>query len=148
VDNAFEPPSAPPVARFFPDKRFTWLAALGTVVAALACALTGDPAGRLLTGAAAVILAAYAATDLIFAPRLTADRDGLTIRSPLLRAQLPWAAVENVRADVRNRYGLRSTTLEVDAGETFAVFSRRSLGTDPEEAAALVRAFWPRAPRR
>src|SRR4051794_35636950 len=98
-----------------------------------------DPPGRVLAGVAVAVLAGYVASDLVFSPRLSADREGLQVRSPLLRTQLAWPDVEDVRADSRVRYGLRSTTLEVDAGSVLAVFSRRALGTDPEEAAALVR---------
>ena len=57
----------------------------------------------------------------------------MRIRTPLTRADLAWREVEDVSADVRSRYGLRSTTLEVDAGEVLVVFSRRSLGADPAD---------------
>lgn len=134
----------PPVVRFVPDRRYTGLAAVGVLVAGLACVFSSDPPGRLLFAIAGLVLLGYVVTDLVFSPRLTATREMLVIRSPLLRAELPWSAVEDVRADVRTRYGLRSSTLEVDAGETFAVFSRRALGVAPEQAAALVRAFLPR----
>ena len=78
------------------------------------------------------------AGDLVFSPRLEADADGLTIRSPSTRARLAWHEIETVRADVRRRRGLRSTTLEVDAGAVLVVFSRRALGEDPERAAELI----------
>lgn len=138
------PERQPPVVRFVPDRRYTGLAAVGTVAAALACVFSSDPPGRLLFALAALLLLVYVVSDLVFSPRLTASREGLVIRSPLLRAELPWSAVENIRADVRTRYGLRSSTLEVDAGETLVVFSRRALGVEPEQAANLVRAFLPR----
>ena len=48
--------------------------------------------------------------------------------------------------DTRSRYGLRSSTLEVDAGETLVVFSRRALGADPTTVQDIVRAFDPRPP--
>ncbi len=89
------------------------------------------------------MLLGYVAGDLIWSPRLAADQAGLRIRTPFTRADLAWATVEDVRADVRSRYGLRSTTLEVDAGEVFVVFSRRSLGVDPETAAALMATMRP-----
>jgi hypothetical protein len=88
-----------------------------------------------------VILLCYVVGDLVFSPRLVATPASLRIRSPLLRAELPWQAVTEVRADVRSRYGLRSETLEVDIGTTIAVFNRRTLGVDPEQAAQLLRAF-------
>jgi hypothetical protein len=141
-----EPEQQPAVARFVPDRRYTGLAAIGVLAAAVVAVFTSDPLGRLLFALAAFLLAGYVVGDLVFSPRLTASRDGLRICSPLLRADLPWSAVEDVRADVRTRYGVRSTTLEVDAGETFAVFSRRALGMEPENAADLVRAFRPTGP--
>ena len=140
------PERQPAVARFVPDRRYTGLAAAAAVAAVLAAVFTPDPPGRLLFALAAFVLTAYVVSDLVFSPRLTASRDGLRICTPMLRTELPWSAVEDVSADVRTRYGLRSTTLEVDAGETFAVFSRRSLGAEPEHAADLVRAFRPGGP--
>jgi hypothetical protein len=136
----------PPVVRFVPDRRYTGVAAAGAVAGTLACLFSPDAPGRLLFALAALLLLGYVVTDVVFSPRLTASREGLVIRSPLLRAKLPWSSVEDVRADVRTRYGLRSSTLEVDAGATLVVFSRRALGVEPEQAANLVRAFLPRRP--
>ena len=45
---------------------------------------------------------------------------------------------------MRTRFGLRSTALEIDAGDTLVVLSRRALGADPETVRDLVRAFAPR----
>ena len=42
-----------------------------------------------------------------------------------------------MHADIRARLGLRSTTLEIDAGATLVVLSRRALGADPEAAAQV-----------
>ena len=103
-----------------------------------------DRPGRVLAGVALAVLLIYLVSDLLFSPRLVATGAGLVVRSPMLRAVLAWPQVEGVRADSRVRYGLRSTTLEIDAGAVLAVFSRRALGADPEEAAALVRACRPR----
>jgi hypothetical protein len=141
VDNAMQPspePSAPAVASFGPDRRFTAAAGAGVLVAAVVAALTGDPQGRLLAIVAALVLLGYVVTDLVFAPRLVAGPAGVRINSPLLRAELSWPEVADVRADVRSRYGLRSTTLEIDTGATIAIFTRRTLGADPEDAADLV----------
>jgi Bacterial PH domain len=141
VDNE---PGRAPVVRFGPDRRVTALAGIG-LLAALTLAVVGsDPAGRLLAAIAVVVLLAYVVSDLWFHPRLTASGDGLTIRAPTTRAQLPWRDVERVQADTRLRLGLRTTTLEIDAGATLVVFSRRALGADPETVAELVNAFRPR----
>lgn len=130
-----------PAARFVPDRRYTGLAAAGFAVAVAVAVMSSDAPGRLLAGIAAVLLLGYVAADLIFSPRLTASPEGLQIRSPELQTSVPWQDVVSVRADVRARYGLRSTTLEVDIGHTVAVFSRRAIGVDPTEAVARINAF-------
>jgi hypothetical protein len=143
VDEA-SPVSPPlPVARFGPDRRYTWCALGGLVVALGLVVLTTDRPGCLLFALAAALLLGYVVTDLIFAPRLTVSAAGVVVNSPLTRATLGWAEVEDVRADSRTRFGLRSTTLEVDAGPVLAVLSRRALAADPADVAELVRAFRP-----
>ena len=132
-----------PRVRLAPDRRITALAAGGVVVALGAASLAGDGPGRLLALVAALVLAAYAVGDLVFSPRLVVDVEGLRIRTPSTRAQLAWADVECVRADTRLRMGLRSTTLEIDAGAVLVVLSKRAIGTDPEQAAELINAFRP-----
>lgn len=135
---------APAQARFLPDRRYTALAAGGSFGALIATLITGDAGGRLMLGLATVILLAYVGSDLIFSPRLVASADGLIVNSPMTRARLSWAEVNEVRAPTRIRRGLRNTTLEVDAGPVLAVLSRRALGADPVEVAELVEAFRPR----
>jgi hypothetical protein len=129
--------------RFGPDHRLTALTGLLCVLAVGAAALTGDPAGRLLFAGAAAVLLGYALIDLLCWPRLAADAHGLELRTPFTHLRLPWEQVDDVRADVRDRLGLRSRTLEIDAGPHLVVFSRRALGADPEQVAALVRACRP-----
>ena len=65
---------------------------------------------------------------------------------PFARTDLTWPEVDRVRADVRSRLGLRSTTLEIDAGEVLVVFSRRALGADPKIVQDLVLALAPPGP--
>jgi hypothetical protein len=133
-----------PSCRFGPDRRLTALTGALTLIAFAAAALSDDRPGRILFGGAAVVLLAYTVTDLVFWPRLVASADGLVIRTPALRAQFAWADVASVRADARDRLGLRSVTLEIDAADTLAVFSRRALGADPTTVAGLVNALDPR----
>ncbi len=137
-------PQRTPTLRFGPDRRLTGLAGAAAVVAVLLVITSSDGPSRLIFAIAALILAGYAIGDLVFWPRLCADAAGLHIRTPQARADLAWADVDDVRADVRSRHGLRSTTLEVDAGELLVVFSRRALGADPETVQDQVRAFDPR----
>ncbi|MDQ6850622.1 MAG: PH domain-containing protein [Actinomycetota bacterium] len=136
-----------PSMRFGPDRRLTALAAAGIVVAIALALTTGDRPGRLIWALAAVVLTAYTVSDLMFAPRLAVDATGLRVRSPTARAELAWTQLDGVRADARTRYGLRSVTLEIDAGDTLIVLSRRALGAAPELVAETIRSFDPRERR-
>jgi hypothetical protein len=129
---------------FGPDRRLAALYAFLAVAGIAAAWLTADPAGRLLFAGAAVVLLAYLITDLVYWPRLIVTTDGLVIHTPTVRGHYPWEAVRFVRADARRRAGLRLVTLEVDVADELVVFSRRSLGTDPEDAARAIAAADPR----
>lgn len=84
-------------------------------------------------------LTGWALGDLIRPVRLTADAEGLTLITGLLRRRrLAWAEIERVRVDRRNRLGLRSELLEVDAGDSLYLFSVHELGAEPEEVAAAL----------
>lgn len=137
----------PTALSFSPDRRITLAAGAAALLVAVAAAVSSDAAGRLLLAGVVLVLLAYALTDLIFAPRVTATSEGLVLNSPFARGPVPWSAVESIHADTRLRLGLRSTTLEIDAGATIAVFTRRALGTAPEQAAALLDALDPRPGR-
>jgi Bacterial PH domain len=130
-----------PVCRFGPDRRLTAVSAVLAAAAIGFVVLSGDAAGRLLAAAAAVLLAAYAVTDIVFWPRLVATAEGLQIRTPTVRATLPWPEVDAVRVDERAHLGLMSRTLEIEGGGHLVVLSRRTLGADPREVAALLAAF-------
>jgi Bacterial PH domain len=129
-----------PSLRFGPDRRLTALSGVLALVALVAAVLTSDSAGRLLLSGAALVLLAYTITDLIYWPRLTVTADGLLLRTPATRGLIPWPEVAAVHADSRQRAGLRTVTLEIDAGERLVVFSRRALGADPAEVASLISA--------
>lgn len=137
-----EPIRAPRLT-FAPDRRLTVATGVAAAVAVAVAIAASDAPGRLLAAVAVVVLLGYALSDLVFAPRLVADADGLTVRSPTVRAALAWAAVDDVHADARSRFDLRSTSLEIDAGETLVVLTRRALGARPEDVAALVNALRP-----
>ncbi|HLY33076.1 MAG TPA: PH domain-containing protein [Jatrophihabitantaceae bacterium] len=133
-----------PSYRFGPDRRLTALISVLALVAAGLAAVTDDVPGRLLFALATLILLAYAVSDLVFYPRLTASAEGVVVRTWGGAVHLRWAEIDAVRADARERLGLRSVTLEIDADERLFVFSRRALGADPEQAAGIVGAFDPR----
>jgi hypothetical protein len=126
-------------------------AALAVVGLALAAATPLlDAAGRLLVGAAALLVLLLSARDVLLRPRLSADRAGVVVRTVAGRRRLPWATL---RAGVREtrRFGMRSRTLELDttAGPddegVLVVLSRRDLGTDPDD---VLRQLWALEPER
>ena len=136
--------SRAPVCRFGPDRRLIGLSAALAAIAITVVVVSHDPAGRLLAGVAAAVLAGYAVTDVVFWPRLTASGDGLRVRTPAARAHLAWSQIDAIRVDERYRLGLRSRTLEVDAGDLLVVLSGRALGDDPRTVLGLLQAFDPR----
>jgi hypothetical protein len=98
-----------------------------------------DPVQWFLAIVVAAGLTGWALGDLIRPVRLTADAEGLTLITGLLRRRrLAWAEIEGVRVDRRNRLGLRSELLEVDAGDSLYLFSVHELGAEPEDVAAAL----------
>jgi hypothetical protein len=128
-------------------------AALAVVGLGLALAVVlVDPLGRVLVGAAALLLLALAARDGLLRPRLSALAGGVVVRTLGGRRELPWAALQ-VRVRSTRRWGLRSRLLELDtaagaddAGE-LVLLGRRDLGADPAEVAAALRALAAEAQR-
>ena len=117
---------------------------MGAFVAALVVLLSNDPQQEILATTAAIVLAGYAAADLYFWPRLSVTGEGLTLRTPTVRATVAWADDPIVRVDGRRHLGLTSHTLEIDAGELLVVLGRHGLGADPAEVLGLVESFRPR----
>lgn len=125
-------------------------AALGAIGLGLAIAVVAvDTAGRLLLGAAAVLVLALVARDVVLRPRLAAGPDGVVVRTLGGRQALPWPAVR-VRVRATRRWGLRSRLLELDTAEgpedvgVLVLLGRRDLGADPEEVARALRELDPR----
>ena len=119
--------------------------ALAAVGLGLALAvLLVDPVGRVLVGAAALLVLALVARDALLRPRLSAGPDGVVVRTLSGRQHLPW---HRLRVQVRatKRWGLRSRTLELDTATgpdddgVLVLLGRRDLGTDPEEVARELR---------
>jgi len=110
------------------------LAAAGVVLGLATVVL--DPLGRVLVGAAALLLLALSARDRLLRPRL----GGTSV--------LPWARLQ-VRVRDARRWGLRSRLLELDtaagphdAGE-LVLLGRRDLGADPGDVARALHALRP-----
>ncbi len=123
--------------------------ALGVVGLGLALAVIAvDTAGRLLVGAAALLLLAMAARDLLVRPRLSAGPAGVVVRTLTGRHELPWATVR-VRVRTTRRWGLTGRTLELDTAQdpdddgTLVVLGRRDLGADPVDVARALEQLRP-----
>lgn len=126
-------------------------AALGAVGLGLALAAVAlDAAGRLLVGAAALLVLGLAARDVLLRPRLRADEDGVEVRRLGGRTWLPW---EQLRVAVRTtrRLGVTSRSLELDTAAgpddagVLVVLGRRELGADPDAVAGWLRRLDPTA---
>lgn len=96
-----------------------------------------DPVQWVMAVAVAVALDAWALRDVVAPVRLAADREGITVVAGFARRRrLPWAQIEQVRLDRRERLGLPSEMLEVDADDALFLFSMHDLGADPHDVLA------------
>lgn len=101
----------------------------------------GDPVPIGVTVLAAVGLLGWAARDLVAPVRLAADPTGVTVvRGFAGRRHLAWAEIERIAVDDRPRLGLRTETLELDAGDSLHFFGRSDLDAEPGEVADILRA--------
>jgi hypothetical protein len=101
-----------------------------------------DPVQWFLAVTAAVGLAGWALRDLIAPVRLAADPDGVTVVVGYSgRRRLAWSQIDRVRMDRRERLGLRTRLLELDAGDSLYLFSEHDLGADPEEVLGTLLAL-------
>jgi Bacterial PH domain len=124
-------------------------AALAAVGLGLALAvLLVDPVGRVLVGAAALVVLLLAGRDTLLRPRLTAGPDGVVVHSLSGRRHLPWHGLR-IAVRATKRWGVRSRTLELDTAAgpddegVLVLLGRRDLGTDPDEVARVLRAMSP-----
>ena len=114
---------------------------IGTVaIVVLALTFAGDdPIRWAIALIVALALAVWALRDLLAPVRLAADASGVTVVAGFARRRhLPWSAVERVRVDRRTHRGLRSETLELDAGDAIYLFSSNDLGALPEDVATSL----------
>jgi hypothetical protein len=126
------------VLRYGPSRRLAIAFAVLAGAAAIAALLADAATGRLLLSCAAVVLAAVAAIDIVFSPRLTATAAGLAVFAPTQRTRLRWDEVDELRVDEHSHRGLAARTLEIESGDLLVVLSRRSLGCDPRDALAQL----------
>jgi apolipoprotein N-acyltransferase len=122
-----------PIYRYRPAGWMAGALLAVAVIAAVEAYLTDAATGRLLLVVAAVVLAAIAAVDLIFSPRLTATPAGIAVFTPTVRTRLRWDEVDVLRVDEHTHRGIAARTLEIESGERLIVLSKRSLGRDPRD---------------
>ncbi|WP_250031753.1 PH domain-containing protein [Paractinoplanes maris] len=109
-------------------------------VVVLAFAFAGrDPVRWVLAAAVVAGLLGWALRDLLRPVRLAADAEGVTVVTGFAgRRRLAWEQIERVRVDRRTHRGLRSETLELDAGDAIYLFSANDLGALPDDVAAAL----------
>ena len=133
--------SEPTIATFRPRRLVAGLLVLACVVFVILWATTDtDRVGKLLYGIAVVFVAAVAATDLLWSPRLAVTASGLAVRSPTRSGRFAWSAIEEIRVDRRRRRGVTQASLEIDLGDDLIVLSQRALGTDPADVIQIIEA--------
>jgi hypothetical protein len=105
----------------------------------------GDRLAIWLALAAAAALVISAVRDVVAPVRIAADHDGVTVVVGFNgRRRLPWSQVERVRVDARQRLGVTSELVEIDAGDNLYLYSERELGTPVHEVVeALTRLHHP-----
>ena len=124
-----------------------WIGAFVSLVWCIFAA--GDPAGRLLIGVTAAVLAFAAGYGTRARPRLVADPDGIGIGGLRGVTGFGWTQVREVKVVRVRRFGREVSTLEIetfgpgdrDIGERLHVFGRLDLGADPEEVGKALQAL-------
>jgi hypothetical protein len=123
--------------------------ALGAIGLGLALAVFAvDTAGRLLIGAAAVLVLGLTLRDVLLRPRLAAGPGGVVVRRLGGRTELDWPELR-IQVRTTRRYGVKNRLLELDTAGgpdddgLLVLLGRRELGADPEEVAAALRGLAP-----
>lgn len=124
------------------------LSVVGLGLGLAAALVVADTPGRILVGAAALLVLALGIRDLLGGPRLAAGPDGVDVRTLWTHRHLPWAALR-VQVRVTRRLGVQSRALELDTAAgpdddgVLVLLSRRDLGAEPEAVARTLRELDP-----
>lgn len=122
----------------------TWVLALATLAYTV---FSADPIGRLVTGVATIGLGVFAVYGTVARPRLLADAHGVEIRRLSGRQRLPWGTMR-ISVSSTRRFGRSVSLLELDTDNDedpdggLIVLGWLDLGTEPEQVAAALRAYW------
>jgi hypothetical protein len=102
-----------------------------------------------LAGAVSAGLAIWAVRDLIAPVRLAADAEGVTVIAGYARRRwLPWVQIAAVRLDHRDRLGVTSNLVEIDADDALYLFSVHDLGAEPRDVLAVLEQLQAQASHR
>ncbi|TVT23190.1 PH domain-containing protein [Amycolatopsis acidiphila] len=93
-------------------------------------------------GVVTVVLAVLSAHGLLVRPRLTADIDGLRVRTLHGEQRFSWPEAHTSLRSTK-RMGRDSKTLEISAGEQLFVFGWLELGADPLDVLDTLSALRP-----
>jgi PH (Pleckstrin Homology) domain-containing protein len=122
----------------------SWVLAVGTLAYTV---FSVDPIGRLVTGVATIGLGVFALYGTVARPRLLADASGVEIRRLLGRQRLAWGTMR-ISVSSTRRFGRSVSLLELDTDNEddpdggLIVLGWLDLGTEPEQVAAALRAYW------
>jgi hypothetical protein len=114
------------------------LGAVAVIVLVLAFG-GGDPVQWSVAIGLAAGLAIWGLRDLVAPVRLAADADGITVVVGYAgKRHVPWTEIELVRVDRRERLGISTELLEIDADLNLYLFSMHDLGAHPESVLATL----------
>lgn len=120
-------------------------AAAAAAAAALWVALTSDPMDLVVGVVITVVLAVLAVAG--WRRRVIGGPRGLLICGFGGRRMVPWSQIRGIDTATTRRYGLASTSIEVDLmDDDLLIFGRTDLGADPEDVLAVLREFAPQRP--
>ncbi|MBN6035560.1 PH domain-containing protein [Amycolatopsis sp. 195334CR] len=120
-----------------------WLLAALSAAAAVLTGLSGDRAGPVLFGVAALALAGFAANGSAIRPKLSADAHGVRVRTLTGDHRLEWSQVR-VRLVKTRRLGREVPTLEIECEDIpphLLVLGWLELGTDPRDVLDVLSAL-------
>jgi Bacterial PH domain len=117
------------------------LGALAVSTALVWIVLDSDPLNRVMGSVFAILLAVF--TVLGWRRRLIAGPRGMLICGLGRPRIIPWSDVRGVEGATSNRFGLTTSTIEIDMmDDDLLVFGRTDLGADPADVLADLRGWW------
>lgn len=116
--------------------------AVGSVGFAAAALIVRGPGPTTVAALIAAALAVFVLRDLIARSRLTVDPTGITVITGFATPQyLDWADIEAIKEDRRPRFGVTTSSLEIDAGDSIHLFGSAQLNADCAVVAQQLREY-------